>query len=223
MASRVHTSWICPVLLGGILAVGLSAQAWAWGSGSGDGWGGSGWDGEEMDRLRERHRQKVTREADKYVQAFEDVKLEETRAATFLERSEQKARVDGKGDEVKAKRLVRLARHKGMKVLQSIDAKYTRLFAGLQQFKADESDYFTDETKGKVEVLLVQVKDQARSNRERIADLYVDVDEPIKALKVLEGIYKSLSLEERDAASDLKARIKGLKAQLGIKDDADGQ
>ncbi|MFO8011916.1 MAG: hypothetical protein R6X20_01290 [Phycisphaerae bacterium] len=219
MASRVHTSRICPVLLGGILAVGLSAQAWAWGSGYGSGWGGSGWDGEETDRLRERHRERVTREAEKYAQAFKDVKQEQERAATLLEQGEQKAGVDGKGDEVKAKRGIRLARHKGIKNLLKVDAKYARLFAGIREFKADEGDYFTDETKGKIEILLVQLKDQARANRERIADLYVEVEKPVKALKVLEGIYQSLSVEERASAMDLKARIKALKAQLGIKDD----
>ena len=219
MASRMRVSWVGPVLLGGILAVGLSAQAWAWGSGYDNGWGGSGWDGEEMDRLRERHREKVTRQAEMYVEAFKDVKDEEDLVARRLEEDMQKARADGKGNEIKIKRAVRLARHKGIKRFLALDAKYTRLFAGTQKFKADEGDYFTDPVKGKIETLLDQVRDRARANRERIAELYVEVEQPIKALKVLEGIYNSLPPKERTAASGLKGRIKALKAELGIEDD----
>ncbi|MEA3368122.1 MAG: hypothetical protein U9R68_08420 [Planctomycetota bacterium] len=173
-----------------------------------------------MDRLRERHRERVTRQAERYADALKAVKKEEDHAGLLLERSKQKARADAAGDEVREKRALRLARHKGIKNYRTIDFKYSRLFTALQNLKAEESDYFTDETKAKVEALLVQVKDQARTNRERIADLYEQVEQPVKALKVLEGIYKSLSLEERASAGDLKARIKALKAQLGIKDDA---
>jgi hypothetical protein len=201
-----------------VFAFAATNDAWAYGGLGGRG----GWSGTDTDRLKEKHKERVAQEAEKYVEAFQAVKKEEDLVGRRLGEDVQKARSEAQGDEVKAKRGIRLARHKGIKNLLKVDAKYTRLFAGVRKFKADEGDYFTDETKGKIEILLVQVKDQARANRERIADLYVDVGEPIKALKVLEGIYKSLAPNERMAASDLKGRIKALKAQLGIKDDGAG-
>ena len=201
---------ILPVLGLMLLVVAPAGEAWAY-----RGFGGYGTD---TDDLKEKRRERITKEAEKYIEAFKAVRKEEDLAGTLLERELQKAKSEAEGD-VATKRAVRLARHKGIKRFLALDAKYTRLFAGTQKFKADEGEYFSDETKGKIEILLVQVKDQARSNRERVADLYVDVEQPVKALKVLEGLYKSLPPNERMAASDLKGRIKALKAQLGIKDD----
>ena len=215
MAAHGCTRRVLRVLVVSLLALGLTADAWAWSSG-----GRGGWDSDEGDRYKERHRERVTKEADKYQEALKAVKQEEEQAVTLLRQGEQKVKAGARSDEVKTKRSLRLVRHKGIKNFQKVDFKCGRLFAGIQKFKADEGDYFTDATKGKVEILLVQVKDLARTNRERIADLYVEVEEPIKALKVLEGIYKSLPANERVSAMDLKARIKALKAQLGIKDDA---
>jgi hypothetical protein len=203
-----------PIAILSLLVAGFAADV------SGFGGYGKGWSGSDTDRMKEKRKERIAKEAEKYVEAFQAVKKEEDLAGRLLEEDVQKARTAAEGDEVKAKRGIRLARHKGIKNLLKVSAKYGRLFAGIQEFKADEGEYFADETKGKIEILLVQVKDQARANHERVADLYMDIDEPIKALKVLEGIYKALGPRERLTASDLKARIKALRAQLGIKDDA---
>jgi len=216
MAAYGCTRRLLPALVLSLLVLGPAVEAFAYS-------GYKGYGGDDIDRMKEKHQERVTKEAEKYVKALKDVMEDEERVQTLLQQDEQKARTDAAGDDVKLKRTVRLVRHKGIKTFLKIDAKYGQLFAGIQKFRKDEGDYFTPEAKGKIDILEVQVKDQARSNRQRIADLYVDVDEPIKALKVLEGIYKSMSAQERLSAMDLRARIKGLKAQLGIKDDADGQ
>lgn len=213
MAAYARSRRLPAVLIVSLFVLGLAVEAHAY-------HGVGKYGNTDTDSLKKKRRERIAKEAEKYVEAFKAVQKEEEQADRLLDEEVQKARSEADGDKVKEKRGVRLARHKGIKALLRADGKYGRLFAGVRKFKADESEYFDDETKGRIEILLVQVKDRARTNRERIADLYIDVDEPIKALKVLEGIYKSLSPNERMTASDLKGRIKSLKDQLGIKDDA---
>ncbi len=211
MVAYARSPRFVAALIVSLLAFGLAVEAHAY-------HGVGKYGNADPDSLKKKRRERIAKEAEKYVEAFQAVQKEEEQAGRLLEKEVQKARSEADGDKVKEKRGVRLARHKGIKALLRVDGKYTRLFAGTQKFKAEESEYFNDETKGKIEILLVRIKDQARSNRERLADLYVDVEQPIKALKVLEGIYKSLPPNERMAATDLKGRIKALKAQLGIKE-----
>jgi len=200
-----------------LLASALAGKAWA-GWGGSDGSGSFEWDSDDMERVREARQRRLREQAEVYAKALQAVKDEQSQALAGLKKAETKARADAKGDDVKAKRSLRLVRHKGITNLKKVDYKYGRLFTAVVNLKAERG--IPDDARSTADGLLVQVKDLTRTNRERIADLYVEVEEPIKALKVLEGIYKSLPANERVSAMDLKARIKALKAQLGIKDDA---
>jgi len=207
-----------PVAL--LILLALAAEVRAYGGKYGG--AGGGYDRDDDD-LKERHRERVSKQAETYVKALEAVRKEEELAHKRLQKGEQKARSDADGDDVKEKRAVRLARHKAIEMRLRADAKYARLFVAVQKFKAEEDDYFTGETKARIEILVVQIKDQARSNRKRIADLYVDVEQPVKALKMLEAVYQSLSPNGRAMATDLRGQIKALRTQLGLRDDDAGR
>jgi hypothetical protein len=194
-----------------------AAMAAGWGSGTRDPFQ---WTPEDRERVEKARQKRLSDQADTYQKAFDAVRLEEQRALKALAKAEAKAEADARGDQVKRDRAQRLARHKTIADLKQVDFKYGRLYTAVDALR-NEAD-LPDDTRSKVEALLVQVRDRARGNREKMADLYEQVEEPIKALHILEAIYKSMPIEERDTASALKTRIKGLKDQLGIRPDADG-
>ena len=211
--------WMRPVAAGLLLGFALAAlagTAWAYGYGSGSTYEWTHEDREEVRKARER---RLRSQVETYKDAFKTVQEEEERAKKALQQGVTKAEA-GPGDEVAKKRNVRLARFKGMKAFKQVDFKYGRLYTAIA--KLSEEKGIPADAKGGADILLTQVRDAARENREFMADLYEKVDEPIQALKLLEGIYKGLPDAERAAAGDLKGRIKSLKERLGIRDASSG-
>jgi len=211
-------AWIRRLALG--LAICLLAAVLA-GEALAAGWGNNDqntWDAEDMERVRKRRQERLRQQVETYKDALKVVQKEESQVGTALKQGEAKANAGS--DPVQKSRTLRLARHKAIAGLKQVDFKYGRLYVAVEKLGAERD--IPSEAKSGAAILLTQVRDGARTNRERMADLYEQVDEPVKALKLLESVYKGIPDTGRASAGTLKQRIKALKQQLGIRDPSDG-
>jgi len=214
MSQKLSLWWTVVVAVSLVLAVGAAGRASAAG-----GWGGTSdynkWNKGDQDRVKQQRIERLQKELAEFSKAIEAIRQQEQKAREASQKAEEKAAADAGDDEVKRKRLIRLVRHKEIAALLKIDAQYMRLFATVTKMQADAA--LPEESKGTLDILLVQIKTQARANRERIADLYEQVDDKAKALKMLQSVWVSLSEQERGMESALKDRIDSLKKDLGIR------
>jgi len=176
---------------------------------------GDDWTSEDAEYVRYMHQQRLKKDLATYTDAFAAVKLDEEKTLTAMEKAISEAETNAAGNAVAAKRKRMIVQHKTIGTLMKIDYKYGRVYEAATKVKNDK--VIEKKTLEKVEQLLADLKTQVRANRERIADLYEQVEQPRKALAVLEGLYNGLSETERASATTLKERINTLKKQLGIK------
>ncbi|MBE3069982.1 MAG: hypothetical protein IMZ55_02585 [Acidobacteria bacterium] len=203
-----------------VVVVGLAALAFlAAGAAAYTGGGGgmNQWDSEDTEAVAKKRQERLAKDAKEFGKALAAVEREESEALEALDKAKTDAAEQAKGDDVREKRLITMARTKAIAKLDQVAAKYARVVAAVRKFEAEPN--LPEVATSEIGIVTARLKGCVRANRERVGDLYEELGKSRKALAIYESVYNTIPEKQRMNEQGLKAKIDALKDKLGIKRD----
>lgn len=175
------------------------------------------WDSADTEAVAKKRQERLANDAKEFGKALAVVEREESEGLEALDKAKTDAAEQAKGDEVREKRLITLARTKAIAKLEQAAAKYARVAAAVRKFEAEPN--LPEAATSEIGIVTTKLKSLVRANRERVGDLYEELGKSRKALAIYESVYNTIPEKERLGEEGLKAKIDALKDKLGIKRD----